>query len=519
MQNIWKSVSFALCAMLVGSLLTGVVMSLPRQLQSDALAQQNATAPPITSRGAITSSGASADNSEADRTPTVNHRNLSTAQGLSSAFRNVAEAIRPSVVSISTRTEIVGRARRAGPRGVPPGFEDFFGGRGGQQPLQRRQLTGMGSGVIVRPDGFILTNNHVIKDVDELTVELFDGRTADGKIVGTDPQTDLAVIKIDLPGLQAAPIGSSDDIRVGDWVLAIGSPFGLDQTVTAGIISGKNRVQEIINDGNGFEDFLQTDAAINPGNSGGPLVNLHGELIGINTAILSQSGASAGIGFAIPVSLAQPVLRSIIETGKVRRGFLGAAVDDVTPKAVKDYDLAVSVGALIGGVLEDKPAANAGLQPGDVVTKLDSRKVISGTQLRNYIASRPPGSVVEMEVNRRGTTIKMQVSLLERSVEQMAMFNERGGLFGAKLAPATPEMARKYGYQGLRGGLIVTEIEAGSSAAEAELKVGDVIESAVGTTLKSVGQLSDIFAQRRKRGQPMRCIVRRSEERFILDIR
>ncbi len=276
MPNIWKNISFALSAMIVGSLVTGVVMTLPRELQGDAQAQ------------------------DAGRTPVIN-QDLSHAMGLSNAFRNVAEALRPSVVSISTRqTRIVPAGGRRGlPPGIPPQFRDLFGGP------QEREQNGMGSGVIVRADGYILTNNHVVEDADELTVELFDGQKMPGTIVGTDPQTDLAVVKIDLPGLRAAPFGSSDEIQVGDWVLAIGSPFGLDQTVTAGIISGKNRVQQIIADGNGFEDFLQTDAAINPGNSGGPLVNLRGELIGINTAILSRTGASAGIGFAIPVSLAR----------------------------------------------------------------------------------------------------------------------------------------------------------------------------------------------------------------------
>ena len=248
-----KNVTFVFAAMLAGALLTGLLMSSPELAPGDAMAQDGGP----------------------DRR--VNRQGLSHAEGLSTAFRNVAELLRPSVVSISTRTEVVARRR-----GFPPGFEDFFGA----VPMpERREAEGMGSGVIVREDGYILTNNHVVKDTDELMVELFDGRKISGKIVGTDPQTDLAVVKIDLTGLRAANFGSSEDIQVGDWVLAIGSPFGLDQTVTAGIISGKNRVQRIIDDGNGFEDFLQTDAAINPGNSGGPLVNLRGELVGINTAI------------------------------------------------------------------------------------------------------------------------------------------------------------------------------------------------------------------------------------------
>lgn len=489
MPNMWKKISFALSAMIVGSLVTGVVMTLPKDLQGDAQAQ------------------------EASRTPMVN-QDLSHAMGLSNAFRNVAEALRPSVVSISTRqTRVFQAGRRGLPPGFPPQLEDLFGG-----PQQREQ-EGMGSGVIVRADGYILTNNHVVQDADELTVELSDGRKMPGTIVGTDPQTDLAVIKIDETDLRAARFGSSDEIQVGDWVLAIGSPFGLDQTVTAGIISGKNRVQQIIADGNGFEDFLQTDAAINPGNSGGPLVNLRGELVGINTAILSRTGASAGIGFAIPVSLAQPVLQSIIETGEVHRGFLGASVVDVNSKYIQDYDLKVRSGAFIGAVLENQPAEKAGLQPGDVVTKIDGRVCTGGTQLRNYVASRPPGTLVAMEVNRGGKVLQVKVNLQERTDAAMAMFDDGGGMFGAELVPVTPDTARQYGYQGLRSGLIVASVEDGSLAAQGGLQVGDVIESAAGIKLTAVNQLATIFEEAKKAGQPLRVIVRRGNTRMLLVIR
>ena len=476
--------------MLAGALVTGVVMSLPQGLQGDVQAQ--------------------------DRN-LVARQNLAAAQDLSAAFRNVAELLRPSVVSISSKQTAVIRRRGLPPGFVPRGFEDFFDDLGGE--LERRQLeTGMGSGVIVRADGYILTNNHVIKDADELEVELSDGRTVSGKIVGTDPETDLAVVKIEANGLQAAVFGDSDQIRVGDWVLAIGSPFGLDQTVTAGIISAKNRDQNIIKNGEGFEDFLQTDAAINPGNSGGALVNLRGELVGINTAILSRTGASAGIGFAIPVSLAGPVLNSIIESGVVRRGFLGAQVVDVTPKHVKDFDLAVTKGALVGGVLEGQPADQAGLQLGDVVTRLDGRPCSGGTQLRNYVASRPPGSTVKMEVNRRGKVLTVNVNLQERTDAAMARF-KAGEIMGAELTPATPAIARKYGYQNLGGGLIVTAVKDNSEAAEAGLEVGDVIESAAGVVLESADDFAAILEEAKKRGQAVRVVVRRGNARMLMVVR
>ena len=488
MQGLWKTVSFALSAMIVGALVTGMVMSLPRTAQNDATAQ---------------------DTTIGGRTPTVNQRNLSEAEGLSSAFRNVAEAIRPSVVSISTSKML----QRRLPPGLAPFYRDFLGDQGVPE-----EETGMGSGVIVRPDGYILTNNHVVEDADELKVELSDGRVVDGTIVGTDPETDLAVVKIDLPGLRAAPMGNSDETRVGDWVLAIGSPFGLDQTVTAGIISGKHRQQRIIADGNGLEDFLQTDAAINPGNSGGPLVNLRGELIGINTAILSRSGASAGIGFAIPVGLAEPVLESIIETGEVRRGFLGAQVVDVTPITVENFDLKVNVGALIGGVLEGQPADRAGLQPGDVVTKMDGRPCAGGTQLVNYVATRRPGTPIQLEVNRGGQTLQLRVDLQERTDAAMALF-KAGEVFGARLVPVTPEIAERYGYEGLSRGLVVTAVQKGSVAEKAELQVGDVILSAAGLRLDSVDQLRTIISEAQRRRQIIRLIVQRDNITMLLELR
>ena len=498
MQNQTKNLSLALAALLLGSLLTGLIMSLPQGMRSDLYAEQ-------------------LDNSQEAK------ENLSTAQGLSSAFRNVAEALRPSVVSVRTTQTAGGSGRQALPPGLrrqlPPGFEDFFGGGGSLVP-QPRQREGMGSGVIVRPDGYILTNNHVVENADELTVELSDGRIVTGEVVGTDPETDLAVLKVDLTGLQAVTFGSSDDIRVGDWVLAIGSPFGLDQTVTAGIISGKNRVQGIVSGGDGFEDFLQTDAAINPGNSGGPLVNLRGELVGINTAILSRSGGSAGIGFAIPVSLANPVLNAIIEHGEVHRGFLGAQVADVNPQVVKEFGLSADNGALIRGVLEGKPAANAGLQPGDVVTQLDGRQIRSSSQLRNYIASRPPGATVKMQVNRNGNSMQFNVTLQERTDAAMAMFDGGvGGLFGAELTPVTPETARQYGYEDLQNGLIVTQVEDGGLAAQGDLQVGDVIETAGGQQINSVEQLAEVFRESREQQIPLRIVVRRGNTRMLLVIR
>ena len=493
MPNTWKNVSFALSAMIVGSLVTTVVLSLPNVLQRDAVAQGNSVA-----QGSATGAAAPL---------AVNPQDLTHAESLSSAFRNVSEVIRPCVVSISTRqTELI---RRGVPQGIPPQFQQLFGA-----PVEELERSGMGSGVIVSIDGYILTNNHVIEDADTLTVELHDGQKIPGTVVGTDPQTDLAVVKIDAPNLKAANFGRSDNTRVGDWVMAIGSPFGLEQTVTAGIISGKNRVQGIIANGEGFEDFLQTDAAINPGNSGGALVNLRGELIGINTAILSRSGASAGIGFAIPVSLAKPVLESIIETGEVQRGYLGAQVVSVTPDRVRSFNLKVNSGALVGGVLESQPADRAGLQPGDVVVSLDGKPCRGGPQLRNYVASRRPGTSLTMDVDRNGKQMKIRVTLDERT--EVAMFDATGGRFGAELVPVSPQTARQYGYSNLRSGLIVASVKDGTPAAQAQLDVGDVIVEAAGVRLRTVEQLADVFEQMKKNDQPLRMIVLRGNTRMLL---
>lgn len=506
MHHQWKNLSMTFGAALCGALLVGAMMSLPPRMTSGTYAEQVNTA------------------AEA-------RVNLDTAQGLSSAFRNVADAMRPSVVSISTEaTSNVARSRGGG-GGIPPELrrqlppwlgDDLFRQFEQQQETQPRRQTGMGSGVIIREDGFMLTNNHVVEGTDSVKVELSDGRRLDATIVGTDPATDLAVLKVEATGLSAVTLGDSDAIQVGDWVLAIGSPFGLDQTVTAGIISGKNRVQRIIGDGEGFEDFLQTDAAINPGNSGGPLVNLRGEVVGINTAILSRSGASAGIGFAIPIGLARPVVDSIIESGSVRRGFLGAQVGDVNPEIKEEYGLKVDSGALIRGVLDGQPAAIAGLQPGDVVTHINGKPVASGTQLRNVVASVKPGTEVQMTVSRNGKKLELAVDLQERTDDALALFNGgKGGNteIGIQVEPLTEELARELNLPGPASGLLVTSVEDDSLAARGDMQVGDVIESAAGQPLQSAEQFNDVLSRAKQAGRGLQMVIRRGNVKLLVVIR
>jgi len=515
MHQSWKSLSIVLSAVLCGALLTGIVMSVPARMTSGVYADQIAAS-------------------------TQAKKNLDAAEGLSSAFRNVAEVLNPSVVSISTRTSAK-MGQRGGMGGLVPGQLDqlpprmreeimrqFGLGGGGQMPGRGGSggggpdREGMGSGVIAREDGYILTNNHVIEGADELIVELSDGRKVEGKVVGTDPPTDLAVVKIEATGLKAAVFGDSDNIQVGDWVLAIGSPFGLDHTVTAGIISGKNRVQRIVADGQGFEDFLQTDAAINPGNSGGPLVNLRGELVGINTAILSRSGASAGIGFAIPVSMARPVLDSIIDSGSVRRGFLGVQVGNIDPDIKEEFALSVDAGGLIRSVVDGQPAAIAGLQPGDVVTKVDDKTIASGTQMQNVIASKMPGATVSLTVNRAGEVKTFTIKLEERTTASLAAFDgqrpgEAGpGAMGAKLEPLTPELARDLGIDESTRGLVITDLRDGSWAATKGFAVGDVIEQVNGSVLTDTSELDAATREVTASGYPLRMIVRRGDSRLLI---
>ena len=501
MPRTWKHVSGALGAMIFGSLVTGAVITAPGFLRNDPAAQE----PQFAERGFRTQGLTQA----IENSKPLGGQNLDAAEGLSTAFRNVANFVRESVVSINTKqTRIIGV--RQIPRGIPREFQDFFNL---PQMQRRREETGMGSGVIVRRDGYILTNNHVVDGADELEVEFSDGTTTEGRIIGTDPQTDLAVIKVERDNLNAIPIGDSEKIQVGDWVIAVGSPFGLEQTVTAGIISGKNRVRGIVDNGDGFEDFLQTDAAINPGNSGGPLVNLRGELVGINTAIMSRSGASAGIGFAIPVSLAGPVLNSIIEHGIVRRGFLGASLADVNEKTINGFDLKVRRGVMIEKVLDGMPAAKAGLQPQDVVIAINGRPMLSSAQMKNYIASRPPGATMLVDINRQGQPLQLRVDLKERTDERMAQFNA-GEVLGAKVVPANEDTAKKYNYKDLQGGLIITEIEVDSLADQTGLKVGDVIESAGSYRLESARDLEAIVNAYREEGEPLMLTIRRGQRRM-----
>ncbi len=317
------------------------------------------------------------------------------------SYAAAAKRATPAVVSIT--------ARKAPPRQAQsndPWFRFFFGDGAQQQPQ-----VGLGSGVVVTPDGYLLTNNHVIEGADDIEVQLTDGRTATAKLVGTDPETDVAVLKVELDKLPTIAFGNTDNLQVGDVVLAIGNPFGVGQTVTSGIVSALGRDQLGINT---FENFIQTDAAINPGNSGGALVDAAGNLVGINTAIYSRSGGSMGIGFAIPVNTARQVMEGLIREGRVTRGWIGVEPRELTPELVETLHLPVRQGVLIAAVLQNGPAGEGGMQPGDVVTKVADKPVASTAQLLNAVAALKPREAAVIAVQRRDKALELKVTVGQR---------------------------------------------------------------------------------------------------------
>ena len=330
------------------------------------------------------------------------------AQGPVSYADAVARAA-PAVVNIHTTKRVAGQQH---PFLDDPLFRRFFGERPGS--TQERQESSLGSGVIVSPQGYVLTNNHVIEGADEILVALKDGHVGKARVVGTDPETDLAVLQVELGELPAITIGDSTHLRVGDVVLAIGNPFGVGQTVTQGIVSATGRNQLGINT---FEDFIQTDAAINPGNSGGALINAYGDLVGINTAIFSRSGGSQGIGFAIPLGLAKDVMAQIIESGRVARGWLGVEIQDVTPELAESFGLETDTGAIVAGVLRDGPAHAAGLQPGDIIQQVDDTRVSNVRDALNAIAKARPGARIHILGSRDRRPLALDAMVGERPAQ------------------------------------------------------------------------------------------------------
>lgn len=321
------------------------------------------------------------------------------------SYNSAAKKAMPSVVNVFTSKEV--QAQRH-PLLDDPVFRRFFGDRFQAEP---QRASSLGSGVIVSSQGYILTNHHVVEAADEIEVALADGRKTSARVVGNDPDTDLAVLKVDLKDLPAITFGHSDQVQIGDVVLAIGNPFGVGQTVTSGIVSALGRSHLGINT---FEDFIQTDAAINPGNSGGALVDSTGNLIGVNSAIYSRSGGSQGIGFAIPVSIAKRVMEQIIQNGSVVRGWIGVEVQDITPELAQSFNLPKAGGVVIAGVLRSGPADRAGIKPGDILAEIDDKPVSDSASMLNLIAALQPGKIATLKVLRNQTMAQLRVSIGKR---------------------------------------------------------------------------------------------------------
>ncbi len=406
------------------------------------------------------------------------------AKAAPESFADLAQKLLPSVVNISTTQVIEGRQGPELPQ-LPPGspFEDFFKEFFDRnQPQQRsRRATSLGSGFIISKDGFVVTNNHVIQDADEIKVILQDDTRLTAEIVGRDPKTDIALLKVKTDkDLAAVEFGNSDKSRVGDWVVAIGNPFGLGGTVTAGIISARGRD---INAGP-YDDFIQTDASINRGNSGGPMFNLDGRVIGINTAIFSPSGGSVGIGFAIPVSTAEPVIRQLKEHGEVKRGWLGVHIQAVTEEIAETLGLETAEGALVASVIKDGPAEKAEIRPGDVILEFNGRPVPEMRALPRIVADTEVGKEVEVVIWRdaKKVTIMVAIGELDEEVEVSARTGpeDKGGArtvdaLGLTLSSVTQGLRERYKLSKESKGVVVTAVDGTGPAAEKGIRPGDVI--------------------------------------------
>jgi serine protease Do len=399
---------------------------------------------------------------------------VSRGQLESSSFSEIVKRVSPSVVKITTQ---VAARRTAAPDGFPG-----LGGRRGAPEMRWIPQGGLGSGVIISQDGYIATNNHVVDGVDAVTVTLTDGREFTANVVGHDEQTDIAVIKVEAENLPAVTFADTSNVEVGDRVLAIGNPFGIGETVTSGIVSAKGRHVGILADVQGYEDFIQTDAAINPGNSGGALVDVDGRLVGISTAILSRTGGFQGVGLAVPANMVAQVADSLVKTGKVVRGYLGVGIQNITPALADSFGLKSNKGALISEIVPDSPAAAVDLREGDVIVAINDEPVVDANELKLKVSSFSPGTKLRLDVLRDGETMEFSAVSGERpgsrrsgeSMEPLSRHDE-GALKGVAVGDIDPRARRELNIPAQVKGAVVSEVAPDSGAARAGIRPGDVI--------------------------------------------
>ncbi len=445
---------------------------------------------------------------------------ISKQVGFLNGFEPVAKRVLPAVVNIAS-SKIV-RSPDQGPSSPffsDPFFRQFFGDEFSQQfrvPREQREHS-LGSGVIVSADGDVLTNNHVVSGADEITVSLGDKREFKGRIVGTDAKTDVAVVKVEGKDLPVLTFGDSSKVQVGDFALAVGNPFGIGQTVTMGIISAIGRGGLGIED---YEDFLQTDAAINPGNSGGALVNVRGELVGINTAIISGGGGNQGVGFAVPVNMARAVMDQILRHGKVQRGSMGVLIQPVTPELAKSFGLAGQPrGALVANVTPGSPAERAGIKRGDVILELNGAPVSDSRDLSLKVSMMAPGTPVKVKVFRDGREQEFSLNLAEMPAKQESAGGtpesaEPGPRLGISVDQLTPQIARQLGLPAQTPGVVVTEVQPASPAEEAGLRRGDVIQEVNRKAVTSLEQFRS--AVRQSGSQPVLLLIDRGGDHVFV---
>ena len=437
---------------------------------------------------------------------------IGAGQGLPD-FISLAKRLSPSVVNVST-TQIRRKATQDGPGlgddQMGQFFERFFGAPAPRGPQRR---SGQGSGFIIDSNGTILTNYHVVDGAEKISVTLSDGKNYDAKVVGKDQKSDIAVVKIDAGrDLPAVNLGDSDRLEVGEWVMAIGNPFGLDHSVTSGIVSAKGR-----NIGAGpYDNFIQTDASINPGNSGGPLINLRGEVVGINSAIFSQSGGNIGIGFAIPANAVKELLPQLRDKGKVVRGFIGTSVQKVTPEIADSLGLKQARGALVADVIKGGPAERAGLKPGDIIIEFDRKEIKDSSDLPIQVARVAPGMSVQVKVLRDGKETALPLTVGEMKESEVIASSQEGD-FGLTVQPVTPQLAETLGLERAEG-LVITAVKRGSAAEEAGLRSGDVITEINRQPIKNLADYNRELT-RSEKAKSVLLLVRRGQSSLFLALK